>query len=217
MKVGTDGCLLGAWFNIDDSERILDIGAGTGLISIMAAQRSNAKITGIEIDPIAALKAIENVNNSPWSNRIEIINIDATEYEPTEKFDTIVSNPPYFANSLKCDSKQRTLARHNDSLPPASFFSQAKKMLKPGGTISLILPTDILDEWLCEALFKGFATHRITHIQTTPRKAPKRTMVELRAYTCNSPLTETLILEENPGIYSTEARKLLKDFYLKID
>lgn len=217
MKVGTDGCLLGAWFSTENSRRVLDIGAGTGLISIMAAQRCEARVTGVEIDSTAARKAAENVKNSPWSERVEIINTDLRYFESKEPFDTIVSNPPYFTNSLKCDNKQRTLARHNDSLSPALFFTKAKELLTPDGKVSLILPTDTLDEWKNEAIIKGFTATRITHVQTTPRKAPKRTLIELRQTACGTQKKETLILEESPGVYSQEARALLRDFYLKID
>ena len=217
MTVGTDGCLLGAWFCAESSRRILDIGAGTGLISIMAAQRSNATVTGLEIDAIAAVRAAENVKNSPWSERIRIINADLRFFESREPFDTIVSNPPYFTNSLKCGNEQRTLARHNDSLSPALFFAKAKELLAADGKICIIVPTDTLNEWANEAVMKGFTTTRITHVQTTPRKTPKRTLIELRQTTCGTQKKETLILEESPGVYSQEARALLRDFYLKID
>ncbi len=216
MKVGTDGCLLGAWFRCEDCNRILDVGAGTGLLSIMAAQRSNATIVGVEIDRTTAEKAAENVNNSPWSDRIEIINTALQEYHTTEPFDSIVSNPPYFTNSLKCNNEQRTLARHNDNLSPELLFSKAKELLNANGHISLVLPTDTMSYWLDEALFSGFAPHRITYIKTTPRKAPKRVLVELQQACCNQPAIEQLVLEESPGIYSKEACDLLRDFYLKI-
>lgn len=217
MKVGTDGCLLGAWFSIEGSKEILDIGAGTGLISLMAAQRSTAHITGIEIDSTAATKAAENVKNSPWNDRIEIINEDIQKYYPQKTFDTIVSNPPYFTNSLKCDNAQRTLARHTDSLSPALFFSRAGELLSNDGRISLILPTDTLELWLQEAIYKGFTATKITHIQTTPRKAAKRAMIELKKGAHSVPLQENLILESSPGVYSKEACTLLRDFYLKIE
>ena len=125
MKVGTDGCLLGGWFDCSQSRRILDVGTGSGLIAIMAAQRCNAMVTGIEIDNEAALQAKDNVKNSPWCDRVEIIKKDLLEYVPEELFDTIVSNPPYFVNSMKCDDASRTLARHSDSLGSEEFFACA--------------------------------------------------------------------------------------------
>ncbi len=217
MKVGTDGCLLGAWFSTRDCKRILDIGAGTGLISIMAAQRSTARITGVEIDTTAAARAKENARKSPWSERIEIAETNILHYSCNERFDAIVSNPPFFINSLKCDDDRRTLARHSDSLTPAAFFAKAKELLADCGKISIIIPTELLEEWKNEALCKGFSVQRATHIHTTPRKAAKRVLVEFAQKACTSPLIGDLILEESPGEYSHEAKELLRDFYLKIE
>jgi tRNA1Val (adenine37-N6)-methyltransferase len=217
MKVGTDGCLLGAWFCTDNCTSILDIGAGTGLISIMAAQRSSAQITGIELDSTAAKQACKNAETSPWGNRITIINADILNYNPGKKFDSIVSNPPYFINSLKCDDQQRTLARHSDSLTPSAFFAKAKDLLHEGGKISIIIPLEIFGEWEQEAAYKGFSVQRATRIHTTPRKAAKRILVEFAAKVCTTPFIDDLILETSPGEYSPEAKNLLREFYLKIE
>lgn len=217
MKVGTDGCLLGGWFDCINSCRILDIGTGSGLIAIMAAQRCKARITGIEIDEAAAMQARENVSNSPWNNRIEIINCDLLKYATDIMFDTIVSNPPYFVNSLKCDNTSRTLARHNDSLGSDAFFKAANGLLTQEGTISIIIPCDIKNEWLTSANSFRFAASRITYIKTTPRKEAKRVMIEFRRadnIKCNK---NTLVLECEPGKYSEEAKSILRDFYLKIE
>ena len=218
MKVGTDGCLLGAWFDTDNCRRILDIGTGTGLISIMAAQRCpDAYITGIEIDPTATERAKENAQKSPWSERIEITNCDINIFKAAEQFDCIVSNPPYFSNSLKCDDEQRSLARHNDALTPASFFEQAARLLTKEGKISIIIPCEVSDEWELQATFKGFSAQRITYVRTTPRKAAKRVLIEFRRGACTNPQTFELILESAPGEYSPQAKELLRDFYLKIE
>ena len=216
MKVGTDGCLLGGWFDCSTSQRILDIGCGSGLIAIMAAQRCGATITGIEIEQKAAGQAARNVKNSPWNNRIEIINCDILQYTPQEAFDTIVSNPPYFVNSLKCDETSRTLARHSDTLNCENFFEKTASLLSTHGTISIVIPTDILEDWKDAAALSGFSLSRATFVKTTPRKMPKRVLAEfIRAYTCDTH-TETLILEDEPGVYSKAAQEILRDFYLKI-
>ena len=216
MKVGTDGCLLGGWFNSADCKRVLDIGCGTGLIAIMAAQRSNAQITGVEIDATAAERARQNVANSPWSERIEIIHSDILSFESHEQFDAIVSNPPYFANSLKCDDNQRTLARHNDSLNSEAFFKKCASLLQKDGHISIIIPCDIMESWRLAAAGRQLHPTRITYIRTTPKKQPKRVLVEFshNAVHCNE---STLVLENSPGEYSEEAKKILRDFYLKIE
>lgn len=216
MKVGTDGCLLGAWFDVENSKNILDIGAGTGLISIMAAQRSKAAITGVEIDAAAAKKAAENASRSPWSERIKIINSDIQSCHFEAPFDTIVSNPPFFTNSLKCDDNSRTLARHTDNLSPSTLFSCAQRLLTSNGKLSLIIPADSLNNWQSEALYKGFSLHRTTYVKTTPKKQAKRVLVEFRKKATILPLENTLILESTPGMYSPEATALLQDFYLKL-
>ena len=216
MKVGTDGCLLGGWFDCSNSQRILDIGCGSGLISIMAAQRCNAEITGIEIDRDAAIQARENVKNSPWKERIEIINEDLLTYNCEKNFDTIVSNPPYFVNSLKCDNSSRTLARHSDSLSSKDFFRKCDEISTPTATVAIIIPSDIMDEWKASAEESGFFIKRITYIKTTPNKLPKRVLIEF-AQTIEEPATNTLVLEETRGEYSEDAKEILRDFYLKID
>ncbi len=217
MKVGTDGCLLGGWFDITESREILDIGCGSGLIAIMAAQRSNATITGIEIDCDAAMQATRNVNNSPWKERIEIVNRNLLEYNPEKLFDTIVSNPPYFVNSLKCDNTSRTLARHSDSLSSRDFFRKADELLTPDGRICIIIPCDILKEWENSAAEYGFYPTLTTSVKTTPRKAAKRALVEFTREGHTTAREETLILECSPGKYSEEAKMILRDFYLKIE
>lgn len=217
MKVGTDGCLLGGWFDVSGSRRILDIGCGSGLISLMAAQRSKAVITGIEIDKEAAMQATENVNNSPWREHIEIVHCDLLSFESDTPYDTIVSNPPYFVNSLKCDDASRTLARHSDSLGSMEFFAKCISLSTPDTKVSIIIPIDLMQEWECSAKKNGFATKRITFVKTTPKKEPKRVMIEFSLHACDSLVTQTLILESSPGTYSEEAKTILRDFYLKID
>ena len=224
MKVGTDGCLLGAWFSTENCNRILDIGAGTGLISIMAAQRSEAYVTGLEIDSTAAAKATENAKNSPWNERIEIINADLRTFESDIPFDAIVSNPPYINESALVLDWGAVISAIITFILTAvvlfaivKIFAKAKDLLATNGKISIIVPTDAFNEWTNEAIIKGFTATRITHIKTTPKKTPKRTLIELQPAAGHTLKEDTLILEKSPGVYSQEARELLRDFYLKID
>ena len=216
MKVGTDGCLLGGWFNCRNSQRILDIGCGTGLISIMAAQRCNALITGVEIDSKAALQARINADNSPWGERITIIHGDLLQYTTEQRFDHIVSNPPYFVNSLKCDDTSRTLARHSDSLDCYAFFGKCAELLGDNGSVSIVIPCDIMDEWKSAAAEQNLYPTRITFIKTTPKKAPKRVLVEFGFNVTESSEENILILETSPGEYSDDAKMILGNFYLKL-
>lgn len=217
MKVGTDGCLLGGWFDCSNSHNILDIGCGSGLISIMAAQRCDAHVTGIEIDKDAAVQASENVRNSPWAERIDITHCDFLQYNPEKRFDTIVCNPPYFVNSLKCDKSSRTLARHSDSLNSTDFFAKCAEVSTPAPVVAIIIPCDILSEWLSAANANGFYTRRITYIKTTPTKAPKRVLVEFVRDSKVCTVKKTLIFENGRGEYSEETKEILRAFYLKID
>lgn len=216
MKVGTDGCLLGSWVDISHSRRLLDIGTGTGLVAIMCAQRCNAQIVGLEIDCEAARQATENASHSPWSNRISIINSDALTYTTDEPFDTIVSNPPFFSSSLKCPDKARTCARHDDTLSCPALLKKAVELLRDGGTLSVIIPFDTLEQWCSEALFKGLSPRRILEVSTLPHKPPKRALVEFVKGAHPTPTRETFTLETEPGCYSVQAVNLLRDFYLKI-
>ena len=216
MKVGTDGCLLGGWFNCGESKRILDIGCGTGLIAIMAAQRCNAQITGIEIDHKAAMQARINADNSPWGERIEIVNDNLLNYTVKQGFDTIVSNPPYFVNSLKCDDISRTLARHSDSLDCRQFFKKCTEMLADNGNVSIVIPCDIMDEWKIAAAEQNLYPTRTTYIRTTPQKVPKRVLIEFRSTPQKHCEERTLILETSPGEYSDDTKRILSKFYLKL-
>ena len=182
----------------------------------MAAQRSNAEITGIEIDSKAAGQARANVENSPWSKRIEIINGNLLEYTTERRFDIIVSNPPYFVNSLKCDDTSRTLARHNDSLDSRAFFGKCIEILENNGAVSIVIPCDIMNEWKAAAAEQNLYPTRTTLVKTTPKKSPKRALIEFRYGIQENSKEETLILEVTPGKYSDDATRILGDFYLKM-
>ncbi|MBR3883816.1 MAG: methyltransferase [Bacteroidaceae bacterium] len=216
MKVGTDGCLLGAWADFSESKKVLDIGSGSGLIAIMAAQRCKANIIGIEIDSDATLQAKENAKLSPWSNRIDIINCDIKDYITEEKFDTIVSNPPFFSDSLKCSQKERNLARHDDSLACNELMECAARLLTEDGKFSVVIPNDLLQKWCDEALYKGLSATRITYVHTLPHKPAKRVLIEFSKKSCLKAKTNELILEDTPGKYSADTINLLRDFYLKL-
>lgn len=216
MKVGTDGCLIGAWADFAGCQRVLDVGCGSGLIAIMAAQRSDAHITGVEIDADAARQARSNADNSPWGARIEIVNSDFLSYITRERFDAIVSNPPFFKNSLKCPEERRNAARHDTTLPCASMLRHAASLLVEGGTLSVVIPSDMLAEWCDEALFKGLSPRRIARVHTLPHKQAKRVLLELVKGAHPVPDVTDLILEDRPGEYSKEAKLLMQDFYLKI-
>ena len=216
MKVGTDGVLLGAWTNLESANRILDVGTGTGLIALMLAQRTkDATITAIDIDADAVSQAQENVLASPWKDRVEVALQDICTYAPDSLFDSIVSNPPYFVNSLKCPDGQRTKARHTDSLDANRLIGKVTELLAPEGRFSLILPADQTDELLRIAEEKGLYPSRITRVITRPGLPPKRVLVEFRKTTQICEETE-LVVELDRHVYSEDYIALTKNFYLKM-
>ena len=192
MKVGTDGTLLGAWASTPEKpSRILDIGTGTGLIALMMAQRFHESyVIGIDIDADAVSQAKENVQASPFADRVTIRQADVKIMDDTEKFDSIVCNPPFFDNSLTCPDEQRTGARHTVSLSYQQLTEAAYRLLKNEGCFSVIIPSDYRSRMESEAMLRGFFVSRVCSIQTTPSKPPKRYMIECSKHPVNKIFTE---------------------------
>lgn len=216
MKVGTDGVLLGAWTDLSSSRRILDIGTGTGLIALMTAQRCpEAEITAIDIDAEAVEQARENIASSPWKNRVGVRLQDVCTYTSDTGFDTIVSNPPYFIDSLKCPDSQRTTARHTDTLDAHRLLEKAAELLTSDGRFSLILPADQTDELLRIARAQGLYPSRLTQVITRPGLPPKRSLVEFQK-TYREIRENELVIELDRHVYSEDYITLTREFYLKM-
>jgi tRNA1Val (adenine37-N6)-methyltransferase len=214
MKVGTDGVLIGAWANVVGG-RALDIGTGTGVIALMLAQRSDAKITAIEIEGNAFLQASENVSTSKWSNRIEVINLSLQKYKPTMKFDTIVGNPPFFNNSHKTPDSKRNFARHTDSLSFEDLLGFTTQNLSSIGKASFIIPFDSEKDFLEIAKNKNLSASRICRIKGNATSPVKRSLVELSFKNIQC-LESTLVIEISRHVYTDDYIRLTKDFYLKM-
>lgn len=217
MKVGTDGVLIGAWADCENAKAILDIGTGTGLIALMLAQRSNAEIHAIEIDDDACDQAKENVTKSPWSNKIRISNISLQDYineKSNSKYDLIVSNPPYFQNSLFAPDEKRTNARHNSSFELEDLIDITVKLLNDKGNLSIILPYLEATMFIIQAAEKGLYCVRQTKVLPKPGREPKRLLLEFMKI--KKPLIEQeIIIELNKRHQYSEAYKnLTKDYYL---
>ena len=217
MKVGTDGTLLGAWAAAPSGQcRILDIGTGTGLIALMMAQRyPEAEVTGIDIDEDAVAQADENVRLSPFSERIRICHLDILNFADTIGFDAIVSNPPYFVDSLACPDDQRTIARHAASLTYEQLMHQVYRLLKDEGRFSVVVPSDCRAKIEAAACLEGFFTTRVCLIKTTPRKQPKRQLIEFQKHSVSELDIREGIIEEFPNIRSEWYQQLTKEFYIK--
>ncbi len=218
MKVGTDGTLLGAWAALPDGGgKILDIGTGTGLIAIMAAQRSaQASITTIDIDADCVAQARENASASPWSERITIEECALQEFSSATKFDAIISNPPYFIDSLLSPDAARTTARHTSSLPFEDLVAGVLRLLATDGRFSLILPPAEFARFCSAARGRLFLT-RQCEVWTTPESGAKRIMAEFSQTAPTEPPTQEKIIIEDKGPqgYSDEYKALTRDFYLK--
>ncbi len=216
MKVGTDGVLLGAWTDVSSSQKILDVGTGTGLIALMLAQRCiGARITAIDIDGEAILQARENMNASPWGSRMETILQDLKTYQPGKLFDTIVSNPPFFVDSLKCPDHQRNMARHTDTLPALNLLRKSAELLKENGKLSLILPAEQTEDLVALAAGEGLYLSRLTSVITRPGLPPKRSLMEFRKQVsvCEK---NNLVVELARHVYTEDYIALTRDFYLKM-
>lgn len=217
MKVGTDGVLIGAWCRLPSSGRILDIGTGTGLIAVMAAQRaSGCMVTGIDIDAECVAQARDNAASSPWGGRIGIEQCALQEFFPTHRFDAIVSNPPYFEESLLPPDARRTAARHTRSLTYAELVDGVVRLLDAEGCFSLILPAAESERFLSAAHGVLFLTRRCD-VRTTPGSGVRRVMMEFAVSVPKLlPHIESLSIEDGgPMRYSGEYRALTRDFYLK--
>ena len=216
MKVGTDGVLLGAWTDLSQSHHILDIGTGTGLIALMMAQRSpEAQITAIDLDAEAVSQARENIQNSPWKDRVVAVLQDVCTYSSDEKFDTIVSNPPYFIDSLKCPDNQRNTARHTDTLDAQRLLEKVAELLTPEGRFSIILPADQTDDLFRIAEAQGLHPTRWTKVITRPGLPPKRSLIEFQKKAL--PIqTNELVIELERHVYSKEYIELTREYYLKL-
>lgn len=217
MKVGTDGVLLGTLaIGNKNTKHILDIGTGTGLVALMLAQRfSTASIDAVEIDIDAYEQAVDNFKKSPFGNRLNAIKSDISDYKSEIKYNLVVSNPPYFVDSLKNPNKQRAIARHNLTLDFATLCQSASRLLNENGTFSVVIPTEAVDELnrICQSF--GLYTYQRTDVKTTPNKTAKRSVIN---YSFSNNLTinnRTIVIENEPLKYSPEFAQLIHDFYLE--
>lgn len=230
MKVGTDGTLLGAWARVSpEHRRILDIGTGTGLIALMLAQRSEAAgstIDAIDIDESSCRQARENFEASPWNDRLRAIHSGLEEYVALHErsgslpYDHIISNPPYFNDSLISPHPGRTAARHTASLPHTELAANAAKLLSATGCLSVILPAESRDAFTAIAARHDLVPMRETTVFSKPGTQPKRVMMEFRfaavGESSGPELSQLTIETDIPGRWSDEYCKLTRDFYLKL-
>lgn len=225
MKVGVDGVLIGCWARTYGSHRILDVGTGCGLIALILAQRvPGAMIDAIDIDAPSIDEATENVEDSPWSDRIRVLKCPyslvanvLTEYK--ERYDLIISNPPFFDSGVKETITAREKARHQGELSPLSILEGAKELLSPRGSVAMVVTGEIAESLETHAMALGYTLEGKCLVRGHDKAPYKRTMLQWRVGVPESDKTitepEFLTLEQSPGIPTEEYRALCKDFYLR--
>ena len=216
MKVGTDSVILGAWANQQNVKTVLDIGSGAGLLSLMLAQRNSiSRVTAVEIDNDAVEDAKYNFNNSTWSNRLSVIHSDIRSFQAEEKFDLIISNPPFFKDSLLPDIHARAGARHDEHLSLDDLLSFVKKHLNHDGHFTLVFPFDRERELLSLAKIKGLFPCRIMRSMNKPSAQIKRSFIELSYIKTEAVKIDLLEIRNAESEYSEAYKELTKEFYLK--
>lgn len=220
MKVGIDGVLLGAWAPIHHHDKqLLDIGTGSGLIALMLAQRNSAaNITAIDIDENACRQAEINFQSSPWNDRLIAKKIDLFEFQISDdmRYDLIVSNPPFFVNSMKAGNDARTTARHTVHLSHETFILKSLKLIKETGRICLILPVTEGLQCIQFAARHHIFCYQQVFVHPKPGTEAKRLLIELGLQETSCNIGDLTIESELRHHYSPEFSKLASEFYLKL-
>ena len=218
MKVGTDGVLLGAWASVPGpGSRVLDVGTGTGLIALMIAQRSrDVWVDALEIDPSSARQANENIRNSPWSKHMNLIHSSFQDYasQCKHQYDLIICNPPFFSASTKAPSKEKNLARHDDSLSLRDLFKGSVSLMKETNVISLILPVDKEAQAFDLILEHQMYCKRRTRVIPAPGKSTNRVLLEFSSVPGKCHEDDITIETGERHSYSDKYKSLTDSFYL---
>ncbi|HPF64257.1 methyltransferase [Lentimicrobium sp.] len=216
MKVGTDSVLLGAWAAVNGSSTILDIGTGCGILALMAAQRSEADIIGIDIDTTSVEVAHRNFSRSPWSGRLTVFNLSLQDFctRNPSQFDHILTNPPFFVNSLKAPLASRNRARHNDELPFPELARCCHQLLKTEGKLSLVLPVPEATLFRKAATENGLHLYRTFEIRPYTHRPANRWLMEFGKNPDTETATGGLGIRGEDNSYTPEYRNLTKNFYL---
>jgi tRNA1Val (adenine37-N6)-methyltransferase len=229
MKIGTDGVLLGAWCPIDNKPfSVLDIGAGTGILSLMIAQRTFAEqIDSLEIDEDAYEQCVENFENSPWSDRlfcfhagldefVEEPEDDPSDSELAQQYDLIISNPPFYAEDYKTDNSQRDAARFQDALPFEELVEAADLLLSENGIFAVIIPFKEEERFIDLCAQVELYPVKVTRVKGTHNTPIVRSLLAFKRYELSVLTADELVIEVNRHEYTNEYINLTKDFYLKM-
>lgn len=215
MKVCTDSCLFGAWTEIEEhTSTILDIGTGTGLLSLMLAQKSSAHIYGIEIDENACLQTEANFNNSPWKNRLKLIMSDVLNFEPEYLFDFIICNPPFYEKEMASQTKGEQIAKHSLQLNLAALLEKIIRLLNPNGKFAILLPYYRKAELEMLANKHKYKPQKTLHLKQTPNHNYFRYAAVFSKDENDIISNEHISIKDEANEYTYEAQRLLRPYYL---
>lgn len=217
MKVSTDAVLLGSWVNAINAKRILDIGTGTGIIALMLAQKTDAIIDAIDIDENAYHQSRENFEISPWHKRLSTKHQCFQEFSKIhqEKYDLIVTNPPYFHHASKPVAESRSNARHSEALTFDELVEGVSRLLTSDGRFCLILPYREGMEFMDKAQRKGLFCHHLLRIKTKAQRTEKRVIMEF-GFQFDILTEKEIIIQQENGSFTGEYINLTSEYYLQL-
>lgn len=216
FKVGTDGCLLGALSPLEGVKNILDVGTGTGVISLMLAQRSGAKITALDIDPGSAAQAQENFDSSPWKDRLTSLHSSLQDHEPVNSYDLVVSNPPFFKDSTRSGDNRKDRARHQDTLSLKELSQHAYRITSWSGQLHVIIPLTESSDLVECAQADGWHLKRRLSIRPSEDKEVNRVILEFSKVNGTKLSESTLTIYRDHPHYHEDVVPTLAPFYLRL-
>ncbi len=215
MKVGTDAILLGRWTEVKPTDVVLDIGTGCGLLPLMLSQKGVAHVAAVDIDAASIEEATINFEASQWHEHLKAYCTDIVGFQSDSLYDLIISNPPFFNRFSKCDSERKSRARHNDAgLSYATVCREVHRLMKPEGRLSVVLPFDVMQEFLKTAEGFGLYLHRCMTIVPIAGKEPNRVNLELRFGRSDNVHEETFVIRDADKRFTSQYNEFLKDYYL---
>ena len=215
MKVGTDAILLGRWVEVKPTDVALDIGTGCGLLPLMISQKGVAYVDAVDIDKASVEEATVNFEASQWRDQLKAYCTDIVDFQSDKKYDLIVSNPPFFNRFSKCDSERKSRARHNDAgLSYATLCREVCRLMKPEGRLSVVLPFDVMQEFLKTAEGFGLYLHKRMTIIPIAGKEPNRVNLELGFGKSENVHEETFIIRDAENRFTAQYNEFLRDYYL---
>lgn len=215
MKVGTDAILLGRWTEVKPTDVVLDIGTGCGLLPLMLSQKGVAHVDAVDIDAASIEEVTINFEVSQWHEQLKAYCTDIVGFQSDSLYDLIISNPPFFNRFSKCDSERKSRARHNDAgLSYATICREVHRLMKPEGRLAVVLPFDVMQEFLKIAEGFGLYLHRCMTIVPIAGKEPNRVNLELRFGRNDNVHEETFVIRDADKRFTAQYNEFLKDYYL---